>query len=92
MLLIQEYINPLLILSNVIKKSNTITSNTIAEGIINNIPILPKPDTPIDIIPVKKPKDDKIKPIILHIIDTILNILNRSIYFSPFLIGSVKTL
>ena len=86
MLLIQEYINPFLILSNVIKKSNRITSNAITEGIINITPSPPHQGAPILCNPIIKPNDDKIRPIILHIIDITFDILNCFICFPPLLL------
>ena len=63
MLLIQEYINPFFILSNVIKKSNIIISNAITEGIINITPNPPHPGAPILCKPIIKPNDVVIIPV-----------------------------
>ena len=93
MLLIQEYISPFLTLPNVIKKSNKITSSAITEGSINITPIPPKPGVPMLCRPATKPSNDRINPIILHIIDIIFDILKFFIIVSlgiPYLLLNIS--
>ena len=88
-LFIQEYMNPLLILPTVIKRSNTITVKAIIEGIIKITPNCPQPSAPILCKLINKPYDDKINPIILQIIDITSCILNCFIYFPLLLFNAI---